>query len=593
MTRDTRRPASETRLFWIVTAMAVALVVMKALSHGAQPLDRLVTSDNDDILRLLSVRDWLAGQGWFDMVQPRMVPPDGLDLHWSRYVDLGIAALIWPLSLILPMQAAEGVALVAWPTLLLIGLIVATGLTAKRLCGPMAGLAAVQAVVLWPVTGSAYFAAVRVDHHNVQILLTTFMLFALLLPGRPWRAGIAAGLAAALSLAVGLEMLLCVALAGLVLAVEAAWLRAGAGNRLLGFAATITLAGAALFAGQVPFADWALMQCDELSLAYLAVAAAGTLIVAVFVPLAPRVPHPALRLAVLAGLAAAALLALHPWIAACYAGPYGSLPADVHALITTRIVEARPALPALAEGDSMAVRFVLPAMATLLAGLGLLLWGGLTGAARRAVVILTLFTALGVLGSLSQIRLVVMGAAAIPMLMGLAIAACLAARQARPKAWQPTAALVATVAGVLLSPALAGLVQPGPAEASAPARFINADTCREKAVLETLNAVPRGVILGTSNYGAPILLLTDHAVLAGPYHRSPEAIRNGALPFDGDEATLRRALDQTGADYLLLCRQGLYGTKDSFASALAQGMPADSLRDVAGVHGSLRLLAVD
>jgi hypothetical protein len=47
---------------------------------------------NDSIMRLLSVRDWLNGQGWFDMSNGRVLPPEGISLHWSRYVDLASPA---------------------------------------------------------------------------------------------------------------------------------------------------------------------------------------------------------------------------------------------------------------------------------------------------------------------------------------------------------------------------------------------------------------------------------------------------------------------------------------------------------------------
>jgi hypothetical protein len=48
----------------------------------------------DDAMRLVQVRDLLAGQNWFDPVQHRLAPPDGVIMHWSRLIDLPIAILI-------------------------------------------------------------------------------------------------------------------------------------------------------------------------------------------------------------------------------------------------------------------------------------------------------------------------------------------------------------------------------------------------------------------------------------------------------------------------------------------------------------------
>ncbi|MGK7652280.1 hypothetical protein ACSQ76_07660 [Roseovarius sp. B08] len=100
------------------------------------------------------------------------------------------------------------------------------------------------------------------------------------------------------------------------------------------------------------------------------------------------------------------------------------------------------------------------------------------------------------------------------------------------------------------------------------------------------------MVLTSSSYGPPLLLLTHHDALAGPYHRSADAIANGAVPFDGDEAALRRALERTGADYLLLCRDAGYGDGTSFATRLAAGVPAEGLVPVEGPDAALLLLKV-
>lgn len=47
----------------------------------------LVLPDTDDAMRLVQIRDLLAGQGWFDMSQHRLMPPNGAGMHWSRLVD--------------------------------------------------------------------------------------------------------------------------------------------------------------------------------------------------------------------------------------------------------------------------------------------------------------------------------------------------------------------------------------------------------------------------------------------------------------------------------------------------------------------------
>src|SRR5215468_861427 len=73
----------------------------------------------DDAMRLVEVRDLLAGQSWFDLTQHRLDPPQGSLMHWSRLIDAPIAALILMLRPLLGAAAAEQAALMLWPTLLL------------------------------------------------------------------------------------------------------------------------------------------------------------------------------------------------------------------------------------------------------------------------------------------------------------------------------------------------------------------------------------------------------------------------------------------------------------------------------------------
>ena len=53
-----------------------------------------ILTDTDDNMRMSQVRALLNGQSWFDLRQHKMNWPAGLNIHWSRLVDLPIAGLI-------------------------------------------------------------------------------------------------------------------------------------------------------------------------------------------------------------------------------------------------------------------------------------------------------------------------------------------------------------------------------------------------------------------------------------------------------------------------------------------------------------------
>ncbi|MDM8167538.1 hypothetical protein [Roseovarius sp.] len=594
----------ETRLFITILVLTMAMMVMKAVLAPAPPIDTLAVSDNDDIMRFLSVRALLEGQAWYDMTQYRMLPPAGLDLHWSRYVDAPIAALVWVAAQVVPMAQAEAFALVAWPTLLFLLLLLATGFAARRVFGTQAAIVSMIALALWPPTGLTYFGPARIDHHNVQILLTCVVLITLLLPGRPVRLGLAGGLAAAMSLAVGLEMLVTLALAGVVLLVQTVLRQPGKGWQLVVFALALSVGAVLLFVGQTPPVEWPVPKCDELSPPFLALAGVGALICIAAAVISAWMGSLGLRVVAVLGVTAIGLAVVYPLIAPCFGGPYGNLPAEVQALISTRITEARPALPPLLAGDEMAFRFVFPAAAAVM--IATLVWGVRAMAKRDGVettgrvAILLAFGWLGVIACQFQIRLVLMGAAAVPFLMGYAIAALLPGREGGGARAGRAVALAGTVALTLLSPTLFTLVRSqeapsGPASGQASttaAGSADASDCRTAELVRSLDAAPPGLVLTSSNFGPVLLLLTDHTALAGPYHRSAEAVANGALPFDGDETALRSALASTGADYLLLCREARYGDGSSFATELARTGEAPGLEPVEGPDPALILLRV-
>src|SRR5450759_4858232 len=97
-------------LLWLAATVAIAL---PAINSGV--FDAMST---DDAMRLVEVRDWIGGQGWFDLFQHRLDPP-GASMHWSRVVDVPLAALILLLGRLTGTHGAETVTLFLWPLLLL------------------------------------------------------------------------------------------------------------------------------------------------------------------------------------------------------------------------------------------------------------------------------------------------------------------------------------------------------------------------------------------------------------------------------------------------------------------------------------------
>jgi hypothetical protein len=108
------RERAETRTLLLII-WAATLVSFFVGSRGFGP-----DYSTDDAMRLVQIRDLLAGQGWFDLTQHRLDPPAGVAMHWSRLIDLPIAALIRAGELAMPRALAETVATIVWPVGLLL-----------------------------------------------------------------------------------------------------------------------------------------------------------------------------------------------------------------------------------------------------------------------------------------------------------------------------------------------------------------------------------------------------------------------------------------------------------------------------------------
>jgi len=168
--------------------------------------------DTDDNMRMMQVRGLLHGQGWYDLRQYRLNPPNGANIHWSRLVDLPIAGLILALRPFLGGPAAERWAVGIAPLLPYLLLLFSLALTARRLIDPRAYPLAFLAL-FFAASTNGMFMPERIDHHGWQLALLALSISSIADPKRV-RGGLVLGISTALSLAIGLEMIIYLAAAG-------------------------------------------------------------------------------------------------------------------------------------------------------------------------------------------------------------------------------------------------------------------------------------------------------------------------------------------------------------------------------------------
>lgn len=583
--------------FFKLTLVAVIAIVIGLAVHAGQSANEgFAAAGNDEIMRLMSVRNWLAGQPWFDMTQYRILPPEGVSIHWSRYLDVAIAGFIVPLSWYFPMPVAEQIAVIAWPTFLMILLILIVGFGARRMFGSVAGGTAILFVWMWPVTYDFYFSPHQIDHHNIQILMIVIIALAAVWLGAGLLRGIVAGAAAALSLAVGLEALPFLVVIGVVLMLRATFQMApNASQLLVGFCLALAAVSVVLWLGQTAPEERWIGQCDRLSppvLGLVGVCVLGCLLPTMLAPIA-RGPLVSLVIASTVGIAGLGLL--WPMIAPCLAGPYGNLPANVQDIINTQIVEALPGLTFAVHDPERFNAIVTPAFGALFIATTFWATARLRGATPdRNLGLLLVLGWLGLAAGLVQIRMVVMAAAAAPILAGYAMSRLFIMYQTKKGAGTAVALLLGIL--VLFGSALfddaLGRLKASPATttvANAKPQSRDSD-CRSYDMMQALNTLPASTILTPMNLGSLLIWSTHHDGLSAPYHRSAAAYANGVFPFGLPEDDMAKHIANTGADYLLLCAGSGYG--DSFAMDLMQGASADWLSRVEVEASSLLVFEI-
>lgn len=563
--------------------------------HAVRRFPSLADSngDNDSLLRLVQVRDLLAGQGWFDLTQYRMGLDGGFVMHWSRLIDLPVAVLVTVFG--------EPAALVIWPLLFFALSLFFILRTARLIGGTRAVLPAV-------VTGALALHFVNVflpgalDHHNVQLALALGAAYALMagLHGSGVgldAAGAASGLCAALMLAIGME---AAPYAAAACAVAAFCYLAGGETRLRlarGFGTSFAVVALASFVATIAPGQWLAVHCDAFSIpqAALAVLGGGGLALAASLPVIGR--SAGLRLLVLAGLGLLVTVLAVAAFPQCLSDPYADLDPTLRQYWLNAVAEAR-SLPALIRsGDSgtMAGYYATPVIALIV-----LMIEALRGRLSREAAVLSVFLVVAVAVSLWQVR---GGIFSVP-LAAIVLSAWIGRMRAAAETDATARAQIAMIASWVCSISLVWqaaavmLDRPATTVANGDTKAVASD-CYAFVDYEGLAVLPAGTVLTISNLGSSVLRQTPHRVLNGPYHRNNAGNRAALDILMGDPATAHAAIRALGVDYVAVCpgnpeTRALAGwAPDGFLHDLAEGSVPAWLQPVAESEAApLRVFAV-
>jgi len=524
--------------------------------------------DTDDNMRMMQVRGLLHGQGWFDLRQHRMNPPFGANIHWSRLVDLPIAGLILFLRPLIGSAAAERWAVGLAPLLPFLLLLFSLALTARRLIDRRAYPAAFLALFFAGST-NGMFMPERIDHHGWQLALLALCVAAVADPKRA-RGGLTLGLATAFSLAIGLEMIIYLAVCGAAMVLF--WVDdAEERERLRAYAVSLVGGTAFCFLVFVSYANRSAV-CDALSPVWLSDAMLGGALLYALAWGSPADWKRRLMLALVAGAVMAAFHALM-W-PHCIQRLEGVSP-EVERLWLSHVREARPiyrhgwrvatlvvAIPItgaigwiafawLRRGDRELLRRILGAAAPGLAASLLLLWQTRTGPAAQ--------------------MLATVGAAALAWTLV-------------PLVWNAkysAVRVIGTMAAVLIG---VGAVVPFilnfiPETKSTPREIAIGKAnrlCNSLWGYHPIALLPKGTVFTFIDLGPRLITVTHHDTIGGPYHRNGQQIADVMNAFRGDADQAHRLIAKYHSTYLMTCPDS--STTTIFMAEAPQGFYAQLQR---------------
>ncbi len=530
--------------------MALAIMAASIVPLGILAIRDGVLVDNDDAMRLVQIREWMDGKGWFDLNETRVDPPHGMVSHWPRLIEVPIAGGILAANLFTDRDLAERIVVAVWPTVLLAALAFGLLALARRLVAPPILIAGAAIIALNPLL-EFQLTPGRIDHHGVQMLLTLLLLFATVkaLVDRSRFAAIAAGVIGALQLAIGLETLPLVAAAATLFGL--AWIIQGdRSKRPVGtFGVSLALAGLLLFPATVAPQHWTLTACDVYSPPWLWLALGGGLGLAglAFIKAPARLVH-RVAWALSAGVAAVAVFVAY-W-PHCLLGPLADVDPLVKQFWLSEVGEAKPIVSLVRENPGFLFFLVFPLVG----------WLALAFAAyreRQSKPDYAVVFGFGTVGlALAMIAMRGVPFASIFALYGwlYLVDRILGPVLTRGIAAQPAFLRSALVLVILVAALPFGWNALGDAlKGNTTANAAAALSCGDRADMAALAAEPQGLVLAPLRLGPRILLATDHDIVGAPYHRDNDGNRmTFETLLDAPDGAHQRIAER-GVRYVALC----------------------------------------
>lgn len=551
------------RRFGTILAVIWLVICGLLLVIGSEAIANWRFFDPDDQLRIVQVRDWLAGQSWWDITQYRMNAPAGGPMHWSRLVDVPIAFIILFLGPFLQTEAAEHIASIILPLLTFgVGIWIYARL-GRRLFDARAGLLS-SALLITLVPVMIQVVPMRIDHHGWQFVAFFGATAAMFWKDRPILGAMLMGLALALWLEISIEALPFAILFMGLLALR--WLfpaiRQSDKDAYAFSVALMTLAGSVCILFSIT-ENWALHgnYCDSLSPVHIGTLSAVAIFVAAGQWILVQTGHSDklfYKIAICAIAGSAGLVSLMAIAPQCGGDAFATLDPLVRKFWYNRVQEG---LPVWQLQSSIASHY-WGGFAAVMFGVGYLAWAKQPIEKHDRIILILL--ALGSLAIGMLVSRTALYAIALANMIGASMFIALMQRADQLQNIWPRMTL-RVIACMLIAPAT--ITQK--IETSFAAQNLAANPelkarkkyykklgriCQKSSSIRALQKLPSGSQLMVGLDVAPsVLVFTDLKVVASGHHRNQSAMEDVIMAFIGTEAEARHIYKAREIDYLITC----------------------------------------
>ncbi len=565
---------------WLAATGTAALFMTLGLFRmkSVNPWDFLQSTD--DLVRMVTVRDWMAGQGWFDPYLHRLGYEPGTLMHWSRLVDTPIAFLIWVGNF---FGNGERFAAIAWPFITFI-IAFAAVLTAVRRATGSDNLIPSFIVAGFALWSAHPFDPGVIDHHNVQAALALWLV-ASVLPSRNDVFNLTlAAIVTALSLAVGMEALPVAVAGALAVCLRLLIERDAFYEAAARYGISLAISMAVLFFCLIGPQAYSKTYCDSLSLFQFSSAIIGGVLL--YVGLLPRVrrffPAPYIIVPAIAG--AVVVVVIYLAFPACLSDPIAIDPLLKHFWLDS-ITEAQNVFQIAKSDQFYDLVFIYP---LLLIAVGALVWKLIKKDQPLLAGILLVFLLVAIPVVMFQVRGIKQ---ALPI-AGLALSIVMTRFMDNGGKQRPLTGLAALLVccnffWLLVAVGVMELANNKAATTANVADDAGINLCRTQSDLDVLLSEKPGFIAAANGLGPWILFNTNHRVLAGPYHRNTEGNLDALKIMIGPEQEAQAVMKKGGVTLFMACpkfadeAQILREVPNGFLGQLLGGKTPDWLEPIA------------